>query len=257
MPSPFLLVSSLQSLSADRASNAAYDLARVQVRDQLAWLHERLYPEIRTLRWDVHYRQGWSLSPAQVSQDAPRIDAILLRYTKAETSVRMMQKRFGLPTVTLDDLATLGVRVDARGLAVEFAIRARSLMDALNLHEKLVSGAPEKRALRQIFAELGGEFSLTLREANAGLVNVRCSRLVDLRVLNALLDKFTPGLHDLTVTCAYAPDHPRLDGESIVNEMMHRLTRLYALYQFGVWSPRNNYARGEEDESVSKRTLDS
>lgn len=256
MPALFMPISSLQSLSAERASNPAYDLARVQLRDQLAWLHERLYSEIRVQRWDVHYRQGWSLSPAQVSQETHRIDAILLRYTKAETSVRMMQKRFGLPTVTLDDLATLGVRVDARGLAVEFAVRARALMDALNLYEKLVAGAPEKRALRQIFAELGGEFSLTLREANAELVNLRCSRLVDLRVLNALLDKFTPGLHDLSVTCAYAPENPRLDGETVVNEMMHRLTQLYALYQFGVWSPRNNYARGEGDESASKRNLD-
>lgn len=239
--SPFITPSMLQALASERAANPAYDLARLQVRDQLAWLHERLYAEIRAQRWDLHYMEGWSLSPAQVSPAHSRIAAIQLRYSKAETSVRIMRRRFNVLALSWDDLATLGVRVDPRGISVELGLPALALLDARNLRDKLVSGAPEKRALRQIFAELGGDFSLSLSEGEDELMRVRCSRLADLRVLDPVLARFTPGAHDLAVGCVYAPDHPRLEGDKAVEEVIHRLTQLYVLYQFSVWSPRNNF----------------
>lgn len=231
----------LRGLTEPHTTDAAYDLARHQTRNQLAWLHERLYGEIRARRWDAHFRPEWSLSPAQISQATPRIDALTLRYTKPEYVARLQQKQFGGPILTWDELPWLGVGIDARGVFVEWNIPARAQHDAQNFYNKLILGAPEKRTMRQILAELGGEGVLTLREDEREFLRVRCARLVDLNVLNRTLETFKPGQHAWNIAIRLAVTDERLATASAPDELLYRLAQLYAVHQFAVWSPRNNF----------------
>lgn len=149
-------VADVEALSDARAADPAYDVARLQVRNQLAWLHDRLYGEIRARRWDVHFRPEWSLTSALRSEMNPRVTALRLRYTKAEYVMHLMQKQFGGPALTWEDCAWLGIGLDGQGVFVEWQIPASAKFDAQNFYNKLVMGAPEKRTLRQILAEFGG-----------------------------------------------------------------------------------------------------
>ena len=241
----------IQALSAENASDPAYDLARQQARNQLVWLHERMYGEMRARRWDIHYRSEWSLSPAEISETQPRIEVLTLRYTKAEYVARLMQKQFGGPLLTWDDLAWLGIGLDARGVVVEWSIPARARFDAQNFHNKVVMGAPEKRTLRQILAELGGEGTLRLQENGADILQVRCARLVDLNVLNSAFAKYTPGAHTWHVSMRLPVTDARLNANAAPDELLYRLAQLYALHQFAVWSPRNNFLERARDQSNS------
>jgi hypothetical protein len=218
------------------------------VRDVLAWLHERLYPEIRVRRWDIYFRTGWSLTPALLTERTPLIQSIELRYVKSETALRLMQKRFAAPELGWDDTGWLGLRADPRGLAILFELGARARLDALNLYDKVTRGAPEKRALRQMFAELGGDFTLVVdRQGEAH--PIRCSRLVDLRILNGIIDNLTPGVDALRVETLVVADSPELDGAVAPEMVLRRLEALYPLYQFAGWSPRNNFIAAARDQS--------
>ena len=244
-------VADVEALSDARAAVPAYDVARLQVRNQLAWLHDRLYGEIRARRWDVHFRPEWSLTSALRSEMNPRVTALRLRYTKAEYVMHLMQKQFGGPALTWDDCAWLGIGLDGQGVFVEWQIPASAKFDAQNFYNKLVMGAPEKRTLRQILAELGGEGALTLQDQNLQVLQVRCARLVDLNVLNGTLEKFIPGHHAWNIAMRLPVTDARLNANAAPDELLYRLAQLYALHQFATWSPRNNFLERARDESNS------
>ncbi len=239
------------ALSQAHAADPAFDVARLQARNQLAWLHERIYGEMRARRWDAHFRPEWSLSAAQRSENNPRVDVLRLRYTKAEYVVHLMQKQFGGPALTWNDCAWLGVGLDAQGVFVEWHIPASAKFDAQNFYNKVTQGAPEKRTLRQILAELSGEGVLTLSEQGHSVLRGRCARLVDLNVLNDTLAKFTPGRHAWNIATRLAVTDARLNVNVAPDELLYRLAQLYALQQFAAWAPRNNFLERARDESNS------
>jgi hypothetical protein len=105
-------------------------------------------------------------------------------------------------------------------------------------------GAPEKRTFRQILAELGGEGTLVLHRSSEETARIRCARLVDLNVLNSILERYEPGRDDWSIAMRFMVTDPRLAASVAPDEIMYRLAQLYALHQFSVWSPRNNYLTG-------------
>ncbi len=242
-------LSDLKALQEAHASDPAYDLARQHTRNQLVWLHERIYGEMRARRWDIYFRPEWSLSPATVTDATPIVDALRLRYTKAEYVARLMQKQFGGPLLQWDDCAWLGVGIDARGVFVEWNIPARAHFDAQNFFNKVMQGASDKRTLRQILAELGGEGTLTLRARGEEILHLRCARLVDLNVLNPTFEKFIPGQHQWNIALRFLVTDNRLQASSAPDELLYRLAQLYGLHQFAAWAPRNNYLSAPRIES--------
>lgn len=243
-------LSDLRALQDAHTSDPAYDIARKHTRNQLVWLHEKIYGEMRARRWDVYFRPEWSLTPATVTEQNPYIEALRLRYTKSEYVARLMQKQYG-GALSFDSFAWLGVGIDARGVFCEWNIPARAKLDAQNFYNKLVQGSPEKKTLRQVLAELGGEGVLTLREGDEEILHVRCARLVDLNVLNTTLEKFVPGAQAWNLAIRFLVTDNRLQASSAPDELLYRLAQLYGLHQFGAWSPRNNFLKTTSTRSTS------
>lgn len=251
-----------QIFTPENAKDGQMDPDRVRLRDKMAWLHEQIYPEIRARRWDVHphWNPQYLISTARVSRSVPRIDFLLLRYSKAETVVKLIRKEFGQDLSHPDSTALLGVRADGLGISIELDIGEKAWADARNLKNKLVHGAPEKRHLRQIFAELGGDYTLTLdlvahngeEDADVQALRAKCSRLVNLGTLDSTLSKYEPSDHRLKVAIQFAADDPRLGADTLPAEILYRLGQLYLLYQFVSWSPRNDYlSRPNSDDRTS------
>ncbi len=241
----FFTPTDFEIFSEAHASDPGCDVPRVQLRGRLASLHGEIYPEIRARKWDLHphWVAQYLISTARIQPAMPRIDFLLLRYSKAETIVRMMKKEFGEDFTHPYRTALLGVRIDALGLAVEMLVSDRAWVDAQNFKNKLVHGAPEKRHLRQLLAELGGDYTLTYEtsEPRQEILRTRCSRLVNLGTLDTTIAKFSPGEHQIKVAIHYPPGHPCLEDEALPTEILLRLGQLYLLYQFVNWSPRNDY----------------
>lgn len=243
-------LSDLKALQPQNASDPAYDMARKHTRNQLVWLHERIYGEMRARKWDIYFRPEWSLSVPEVSPAVPVVDALRLRYTKAEYVTRLMQKQYGGPLLTWEDCAWLGVGIDGQGVFVEWNIPASARFDAQNFYNKLTQGAPEKRTIRQILAEVGGEGTLTLHNQEQEVLHVRCARLIDLQILNHTLEKYEPGALRWNIAIRFLVTDNRLQASSAPDELLYRLAQLYGMHQFAAWSPRNNYLSADRQNTV-------
>lgn len=243
-------LSDLRALQDAHVSDHAYDLARRHTRNQLVWLHEKIYAEIRARRWDIYFRPEWSLTPAQLTEQNPCVEALRLRYTKSEYVAHLMQKNFG-GSITYADLAWLGVGIDAHGVFVEWNIPASAKLDAQNFVNKLKQSSPEKKTIRQVLAELGGEGVLTLRADGEVFLHVRCARLVDLQILNRTLERFVPGLHQWNLAIRFLVTDNRLQANSAPDELLYRLAQLYGLHQYAVWSPRNDFLKQNQNHFSS------
>ncbi len=239
------------------ATDPAHDAKRVRVREKLAGLHQQIYPEMRARRWDLypHSNPGALISPAHISPTAARIEFMMLRYSKPETVVKLLKRETGEDFSHWYGNAMLDIRVNARGLAVELFISNKAHADGENFKNKLVHGAPRKRHLRQLCAELGGDYMLTLFESvrredgsfsQREVLGARCSRLVNLGVLEATLAKYAPTVQHLSIATRYGGNHPRLETEQLASEILYRLGQLYPVYQFVSWLPRNDYLIREQ-----------
>lgn len=241
----------LKPFTGENVSDPTYNVARTHALNQLAWLHEKIYGEIRGRRWDLYYRPDWSLPAGQVTAATPVVERLELKYTKSDTVARLMHKQYGGARLDWDELSRLAIGLDAHGVFVEWRIPAAARLDAQNFFNKVTEGAPEKRTLRQIFAEVSGEGVLTLLEEQQPVERLRCARLVDLNVLNTLFARFVPGKHEWLIAMRFLVTDPRLQSSAAPDELLYRLAQLYSLHQFAAWSPRNNFVNASLGESNS------
>ncbi len=236
--------SDFQSLADPRAADPAADVDRVRLRDKLAWLHQQIYPEILARRLDLHphWNSQYLISSARLGPAIPRIDFLLLRYSKAETIVQRMKKEFGEDFSHPYRTGMLDVRADGQGLYVELLVTDRASIDGRNLKRKLGQDAPAKHQLPQFFADLGGDYTLTLELPDrCELLRLRCTRLLHPGTLDDVFTRYTPSEHQLRVAIHYSPGDLRLGTDRLPEEILLRLGQLYPLYQFISWSPRNDY----------------
>jgi hypothetical protein len=233
-------------------TNAAYDPERERVKNKLVSLHEQIYPEIRHLKWDLHphWMAQWLISAWRISPATPRVEFMTLRYSKAETTIKLMKKKLFEDFGHFYANAMLAARIDAAGFTVELYVSGKAWVDAQNFKNKVLNGAPQKQLLRQLLAELGGDYTFALSEFVRGeeyplgwqeVLRAKASRLVNVGTLNALMEKYTPGGHDLRLGVTYPPADKRLVSDRIADEVLLRFQQLYPIYQFVSWSPRNDY----------------
>lgn len=231
-----------------------YDGERERIRGKLAALHRLVYPEIRKRRWDLHphWMPQWLVSAWRISPATARIDFMTLRYSKPETTIKLMKKEL------IDDFghfyanAMLAARIDRGGFAIELYISEKAWVDGQNLKNRLQLGTAERGQFRSILAELGGEHSFCLSQFVRGegrpigyqdVLRAKASRLVNVGVLTSTMEKYKPGGHELRLGIHYAPDDRRLTRENIAAEILARFEQLYPVYAFLSWSPKNDYRK--------------
>ncbi len=255
------------ALFANRlSSNPEYDSERQRVRDKLVLLHEKVYPEMRRRKWDVHphWMSQWLISAWRISPATPRINFMTLRYSKPEALIKLMKKEL------IDDFghfyanAMLAARIDDEGFAVELLISEKAWVDGQNLKNRLEDGTEGKGAFRSMLAELGGEHAINLAQfvredghpaTYQPVLRAKASRLVSVGVLNATMDKYKPGGQDLSLGICYSPKDKRLSADQIVDEILTRFEQLYPIYSFISWSPKNDFRKKlDADKKQSRRT---
>jgi len=244
------------------ASNAEYDGERERVHDKLEALHKLVYPEIRRRKWDLHphWMAQWLISAYRLSPATQRIDFMTLRYSKAETTIKLMKKKFIEDFGSFYANAMIAARVDRDGFAIELFLSEKAWMDGQNLKLRLSDGAQQRGEFRSILADLGGDHTFRLSqffrsEEERGyreVARAKASRLVNVGMLNSTMEKYTPGRHDLRLGVYYEPDDKRLSKENIAGEILRRLEQLYPVYAFLSWSPKNDYRKKDAHQKLSR-----
>ena len=236
------------------AGNAEYDGERERVRNKLALLHKQIYPEIRRRKWDLHphWMTQWLISASRISPATARIDFMTLRYSKPETTIKLMKKELIEDFGHFYANAMIAARIDKDGFAVELYVSEKAWVDGQNLKNRLQDGAEQRGHFRSLLAELGGEHTLRLAQFVRGderplgyqeIVRAKASRLVNVGMLNSTIEKYTPGGHELRLGINYEPDDARLSVDKIGDEVLTRIAQLYPVYSFLCWSPKNNFRK--------------
>jgi hypothetical protein len=236
------------------AGSAEYDGERERVRNKLISLHESIYPEIRRRKWDLHphWMSQWLISAWRISPATDHINFMTLRYSKPETTIKLMKKQLIEDFGHFYANAMIAVRVDKEGFSIELYVSDRAWVDGQNLKNRLASSADERGYFRNLLAELGGEHSLSLSEfvrnetriiGYQEVLRAKASRLVNVGVLNSTMDKYKPGAHELRLGIEYKPNDKRLHPDTIADEILARLEQIYPVYAFLSWSPKNDYRK--------------
>jgi hypothetical protein len=246
------------------ASNPEYDGERERVRDKLAHLHRLIYPEIRRQKWDLHphWMPQWLISASRISPATARIDFMTLRYSKPETTIKLMKKQLIEDFGHFYANAMLAARIDKEGFAVELYVSEKAWVDGQNLKNRLQDGTQQRGHFRTLLAELGGEHTFRLaqfvrsEERPLGyqeIMRAKASRLVNVGMLNAAMEKYKPGGHELRLGIDYGPDDQRLSADNIAAEILTRLAQLYPVYVFMSWSPKNDYRKSLAQSHPAKK----
>lgn len=266
MPSddPFFTTADYAVFGNGLATNPDYDGERDRVRGKLASLHKMVYPEIRKRRWDLHphWMPQWLVSAARISPATSRIDFMTLRYSKPETTIKLMKKQLFEDFGHFYANAMLAARIDRDGFAVELYISEKAWVDGQNLKNRLQEGTSQRGLFRSLLAELGGEHSFCLSQFVRGeerpigyqdILRAKASRLVNVGMLNSTMEKYKPGGHELRLGINYEPDDKRLGREDIGAEILTRLEQLYPIYAFLSWSPKNDFRKANPTSAAKKR----
>ncbi|MBI3914048.1 MAG: hypothetical protein HY327_07665 [Chloroflexi bacterium] len=245
-------------------TNPEYDGERERVHEKLVELHHNIYPEFRKRKLDLHphWMTQWLVSASRISPATSRIEFMTVRYSKPETTIKLMKKQFIEDFGHFYANAMIAARVDREGFAVELLISEKAWVDAQNFKNRLASDAAERGHFRNLLAELGGEHSLHLshfvrnEKGPSGyqeVLRAKASRLVNVGMLNSTMEKYKPGGQDLRLGVYYQPNDPRLQKENIAAEVLQRIEQLFPIYAFLSWSPKNDYRQAKDENQKSTR----
>jgi hypothetical protein len=245
-------------------SNPDYDGERERIKTKLAELHRDIYPEIRKNKLDLHphWMTQWLVSASRISPATPRIDFMTLRYSKPETTIKLMKQELFEDFGHFYANAMIAMRVDKDGFAIELYVSDKAWVDGQNLKQRLELNADQRGHFRTLLADLGGEHTFRLAQYVRNdegyaryeeVMRAKASRLVNVGMLNATIEKYKPGGYELRLGIYYKPDDQRLRAENIADEIMLRIEQLYPVYAFLSWSPKNNYRKVKNVDQKSPR----
>ncbi len=231
-------------------ASSRYDQQRKRVRDKFLALHEALYPEMQQRGWDLH--PHWHAPNIVSTWAIGRVEQIWfmkLRYLRSRQDVKRLETLMGVPA-PLDYAETqytkhpmLDVRIDSRFVAVELLVTEWAWWDAQNFKRKLGHDAAERERFFEMLRGLGRDFVFGgWPDSRKPELITNAADLAEEAALSAWLNRFEPGLDWLRLGVWYpGPDDFRLTTGHFAAEVLHRFEQLYPVYQFLLWTPRNNY----------------
>jgi hypothetical protein len=233
-------------------SSSRYDRARKRVRDKFLALHRVLYPEIQRRRWDLHphWHAPNTVSTWSVGQVA-QIWFMKLRYLRSHQDVKRLETLMGVPAplahaeTQYTKHPMLDLRIDGQFLAVELLVTEWAWWDAQNFKSKLEQDEAERDRFVALLRGLGHDFIFGgWPDTRQPELLTTTADLADQNRLLSWLKGFEPGADWLRLGIWYrGPDDLRLATGRIAGEVMHRFEQLYPVYEFLLWTPRNNYRK--------------
>jgi hypothetical protein len=234
----------------DKAYSAVYDGERQGLRDKFLALHDVLYPAIKRRGWDLHPHwhppnivSTWYIGRIQ------NISFMKLRYLRSKGDVRRVEQMMGIPR-PLDRSETqytkhpmIDVRLDRHYLAVELLLTDQAWWDAQNFKRKVERDPAERDRLIGILADLGNDYVFGgWPDSSEPQLITTAADLADEEHLLDWLSRFSPGYDWLRLGIWY-DDHAdfRLAAKRLAEEVIHRFSQLYPVYQFLLWTPENSY----------------
>lgn len=218
------------------------------VAEKFHELHRLLYRRMRDRNWDLH--PHWdknAIITSRSAASASEISGLVLPYLRSKEQRQLVERlmgRDGHGTATSSDIhrhPVLELRVTPTHLAVELIMSPFSWWDQRNLLGKL-SVDRHRQTLRSLFGEIDGDFRFGFWEGTElSDMHLTARQVLRGNVLEEWMGTFSDGQDWLRVGVWYDIESSQLQTDSILSEMLKRMSSLYRLYTFMLWTSNNNF----------------
>jgi hypothetical protein len=218
------------------------------VVDKFYELHRLLYRRLRDRNWDLHpHWDKTAIITAQSAAASTPINGLALPYLRSKEQRQLVERlmgRDGHGTATTSDIhrhPVIELRLTPTHFAIELIVSPFSWWDQRNLLGKL-SVDRHRQMLRSLFAEIDGDFRVGFWEGTElSDMHLTSRQILRGNVLEEWMGTFADGQDWLRVGVWYEPEHADLRTDAILSEMVKRLSALYRVYTFMLWTSNNNF----------------
>jgi hypothetical protein len=217
--------------------------------EKCAELHNALTRRMRDLSWDIHpHWEKPQLILGRSAASAAPVYGVSLPYLRSKEQAQLVERLMGRDGVgasaTLDwrRHPILEFRLTTDHAAVELVVPPSAWWDQRNLVGKL-SLSRHRETLRSHLARMSGTFhfgfwdGIHLNE-DLHLTNRQLARA---SAFDELMSTFWDGQDWMRVGVWFELDDPALNTTCILSEIISRMSSLYPLYHFFLWSGNNNF----------------
>lgn len=215
----------------------------------LTALHDTLYDRIRAQSWDLHpYWEANRMVAHTSAAGGADENVYTLVYLRSEEQARMVEENMGFESRSRDygglnpnRHPVIELRHTRDHFAIEFIISPASWWDQQNVIGKLELDR-HRAGLRTLLRSIRPDYCFGFwNGTHLSDMHLTSWQLVQSGILSEWIDTFADGQDYLRFGVWYEHDDPALAPQRISAEVYERLTDLYALYDFFVWTSNNNY----------------
>ncbi len=228
--------------------NSPPNQAVQEVADKFHELHRLMYRRMRDRNWDLH--PHWDNNAIITSQSAAassEIKGLALPYLRSKEQRQLVERlmgRDGHGTAMSSDIhrhPVIELRITPTHFAIELILSPFAWWDQRNLLGKLAVDR-HRHTLRGLFGEIDGDFRVGFWEGTElSDMHLTARQVLRGNVLDEWMGTFSDGQDWLRVGVWYEPQHPSLNTDAILSEMLKRLSSLHRLYTFMLWTSNNNF----------------
>jgi hypothetical protein len=133
------------------------------------------------------------------------------------------------------------LRVAPDHFAIELVLSPNAWWDQQNVVGKLELDR-HRAGLRGLMRNMNGDYFFGFWEGTRlSDMHLTTWQLTHGKVIEEWMATFADGQDWLRFGVWYEPEHPALSTDNIVNETFERLSELYSLYDFMLWTSNNNF----------------
>lgn len=217
--------------------------------DRFMKLHNALRDQIRLRDIDLHphWKKSRIISNASAAVNNEPENVIVLSYFRPHEQAILVENLMGIePSMSEHEVRTyrhpvIELRLSPDYFAVELILSPYAWWDQQNFIGKM-DVERQRYGLRELLANMSDDYRFGFwGGTHLSDMHLTNWQLLQGRVLNEWMNTFADGQDWLRFGMWYDPDCANLDGDCIVDEVTSRITELYALYDFLLWSSNNNY----------------
>lgn len=215
--------------------------------DKLLALHEALVGRMRLRDIDLtpYDKNGVVLTQESVVTHQATPDVFTLSYFRSPDQAKRVEDLMDImdkdTTIDICRHPVIEIRLTPECFAVELVLSPSAWWDQQNLVGKLEIDR-QQHALRQIVSQMDTSYCFGFWEGlHLGEMHLTSWEVAQSGVLREWMNTFADGLDWLRFGKWYALDSECLDESCIVDEVLDRISELYRVYEFILWSSNNNY----------------
>lgn len=211
-------------------------------------LHRTLYRGMRERNWDLHtHWDKTQIISGNSAASRSSIEGLTIPYLRSQEQAILVERLMGREVAHAAKSANcyrhpiIELRITPEHFAVELIMNPISWWDQRNLIGKLAISR-HRSTLHRMIQHIDNDFRFGFWDGiNLSEKHLTSHSLTVNTILEEWMSTFGDGQDWLRIGVWYDVEDPRLNVDSITNELLSRMNMLYNMYSFMLWTSNNNF----------------